>query len=338
MRTHRWSFAAAALAFVAGARGALALDVGDRAPELDVAQWVQGEPAKIADGGGKLWLVVLWGTFESDCVDAMPALNSVFEKYKEKGLEIAAISTEPADTIRTFLGHHKLDYRVASDPEGKVTGAYGEGVKSLPMSWLVDKAGVVVWKGGPGGAGRIVEEVLAGRFDMARAKEVEARQQEMWDALWRNDWAALGAAAEKILDADPADAQAFSMRMWAFRVKDDHAGFKAFMKKHLARVQDDASTLASVARELGTGGSYEWRDVATALDAARRAVELSKSKDADTLSTYAHILFTIGLGDQAVEQQKKAVAADEKNESRKQVLAYYEACVAARKKAAPAKR
>lgn len=338
MRSKTWLGLAAAGALFLSPAPARAANVGDKAPELTVGEWVQGAPAKIADGAGKtIWLVVLWGTFETDCISVMPALNSLYSKHKDAGLEIVGLSAEPADRVRTFLATHKLDYRMAVDPLGKVTSAYAGDVRSLPMAWLVDKTGTIVWRGAPGGAGPVVERVLGGKFDMKKAGDVAQHQGEMWVALQRGNWDEVIAAAEKILEIEPGDDTALAFANLALQQRGDAEAYKAFMKRHIARSKDDANALSGIADELATGDKLAWRDVNSALTAAKRAVELSKGEDADVLESYARVLFTIGLAEPAIEQQKKAVALEAADEGHKKVLAYYEACVAARKKAvAPA--
>jgi hypothetical protein len=42
---------------------AWALDVGDKAPALDVKTWVQGDPVVLADGAGKkVYVIEFWQT------------------------------------------------------------------------------------------------------------------------------------------------------------------------------------------------------------------------------------------------------------------------------------
>ena len=72
--------------------------------------------------------------------------------------------------------------------------------------------------------------------------------------------------------------------------------------------------------------------------AAKRAVELTKSADADALETYARVLFTLGLLDQAIAEQKKAVALEEKDQGHKQILKWFEACAAAQAPRGPSRR
>jgi hypothetical protein len=54
---------AALLLVGSGASSAWALDIGDKAPPLEVKSWVQGDPVVIADGAGKkVFVVEFWET------------------------------------------------------------------------------------------------------------------------------------------------------------------------------------------------------------------------------------------------------------------------------------
>ncbi len=55
--------AAAVLAVGAAASSAWALDIGDKAPALDIKKWVQGDPVVLADGAGKkVFVLEFWQT------------------------------------------------------------------------------------------------------------------------------------------------------------------------------------------------------------------------------------------------------------------------------------
>ena len=76
-----------------------------------------------------------------------------------------------------------------------------------------------------------------------------------------------------------------------------------------------------------------WRDPDLAVTAARRAVEVSKSSDAEVLDAYADVLSNVGLLDLAVEQEKKAVALEPKSEQYARSLAFLQTCLATKQKA-----
>lgn len=339
MRRSLVPFCLALLLLLVSGRPAPAVEIGDTAPELQVTEWIQNGPVKFADGRDKtVWLLVLWGTFEADCLDAMPEVNKLYGKLKDKGLDVVALSSEPAELVKAFLDNHKVDFRVAVDVQGKTSAAYAKKVPKLPWSFIVDKTGTVVWQGDPtNGIESLLTDVIAGKFDHKKAKDLATSHQALFDALWRGEWDKVAELADKILEIDPKDGTAFSFRLWAFENKKDQEGFKKFMKAHIERCKDDADALQNAASRLAFEGNWEWRDIDLALTTIRRAVEVSKSGDADVLQTYAQVLVTTGQLEQAIEQQKKAVAIDAKDEDAKKVLGYFEACLAARKKAsAPA--
>jgi hypothetical protein len=63
------------------------LKPGDLAPQLIATDWIQGEPvAEFAKD--KAYLVEFWATPLWTCDDNVPHLNSLFHKFKEKGLMV----------------------------------------------------------------------------------------------------------------------------------------------------------------------------------------------------------------------------------------------------------
>jgi len=55
--------AAAVLSLALATSPAWALDIGDKAPALDVKAWVQGDPVVLADGAGKkVYVIEFWET------------------------------------------------------------------------------------------------------------------------------------------------------------------------------------------------------------------------------------------------------------------------------------
>jgi peroxiredoxin len=324
---------------------AWALDVGDKAPALDIKTWVQGDPVVIADGAGKkVFVVEFWATWCGPCKESIPHLSKLAEKFKGQGLEVVGVSTEELDTVKEFAKDGKFKYHVAVDNDKNTNGAYMEGVPGIPHAFVVDQQGVVVWAGHPmAGLDAVVEKVLAGKFDMAKAKQIAGMHKDLESVLTSSrgqDLDGIAAACDKILDAAPEDSQAFDIRSKVYRAKQDVAGFKALVAKIVPKVDSDWRALNSVAWQIATDGDMNWRDIATAFKAAKRAVEVSQSKESDPLDTLARVYAEAGLIDQAIETQKKAVALDASDEGAKKTLAYYESCAELRKQVggAPGKK
>jgi tetratricopeptide (TPR) repeat protein len=253
------------------------------------------------------------------------------------------VSDEDEATVQEFAKDGKFKYHVAVDNDKNTNGVYMAGVPGIPHAFVIDQQGVVVWAGHPmAGLDAVVEKVIAGKFDAAKAKQVDGMHKELNDVLRSSrgqDLDGIAAACDKILDVAPEDDNAFGFRTQVFQAKKDAAGYKALVAKILPKIDGDWRALNNVAWKLATDGDMGWRDVAVAFKTAKRAVEITQSKESGPLDTLARVYCEAGLIDQAIDAQKKAVALDATDEGMKKTLAYYESCAELRKQVggAPAK-
>ena len=160
---------------VLGSACALALDIGGAAPPLAIATWYNGDAFKIEPG--KVYIVEFWATWCRPCLQTIPLLSKLQKKLAAKGVLVVGISNETADKVEGFLKEHaEMDYRVGLDKENGTWGTWMEGIPGIPHAFVVDRKGVVVWKGHPmSGMDQVVERVIAGSYG---EKERKANQLE----------------------------------------------------------------------------------------------------------------------------------------------------------------
>jgi thiol-disulfide isomerase/thioredoxin len=95
---------------------------GTPAPELtEVAAWKNGPPVKLADLRGKCVLLDFWMTSCPPCLQEMPALFELQDRYRENGLVVVSIHVDTssdgkADTVE------KLDGFLAKVKDGQWMG------------------------------------------------------------------------------------------------------------------------------------------------------------------------------------------------------------------------
>ncbi len=91
---------------------------------------------------GKVVLIDFWATWCPPCRKSMPFFNGLQNEYSKEGFEIVAINVDENKwDAEQFLNGNPVDYKMAFDPDGDCPKKFG--LKAMPSSYLVDKAGKV---------------------------------------------------------------------------------------------------------------------------------------------------------------------------------------------------
>ncbi|HEX7917473.1 TlpA disulfide reductase family protein [Rudaea sp.] len=135
---------AAVMLFAAGA--APAVGVGERAPDFRLPQLGKDAPLGLADLHGKVVFVDFWASWCSPCREAMPQYEKLRASLPGDAFAILAVNVdETRADAEKFLAAHPVGYAIVLDPAGEVPKAYG--LIGMPTSYLIDRNGVVRWRG-----------------------------------------------------------------------------------------------------------------------------------------------------------------------------------------------
>jgi len=105
---------------------------------------LRGGDVALADYKGKLVLLNFWATWCAPCLKEMPSMEKLWQKYKEQGLVVVAVSVDEGykKRIQTFLKLYDLSFPVLLDPESEVSDLYK--VSGIPASFLIDRNGKII--------------------------------------------------------------------------------------------------------------------------------------------------------------------------------------------------
>ncbi|HXX01123.1 MAG TPA: TlpA disulfide reductase family protein [Candidatus Acidoferrales bacterium] len=96
----------------------------------------------LQDLRGKVVLVNFWATWCPPCRKEMPDLQSLYDKYKNQGFVVLAISDEEAAKVAPFIAERNISYPILLDPGRKVHELYQ--VEGIPKSFVYDRDGKLV--------------------------------------------------------------------------------------------------------------------------------------------------------------------------------------------------
>ena len=116
---------------------------GKPAPAFTLVN-LAGKKVSLSDYKGRPVIVNFWATWCAPCKLEMPWFEEFRSKYSRQGFEVLGIAEDeaPKDEIEKTAKKVNVTYPILLT-DGKVAPAYG-GVDSLPMSFYVDRKGVVV--------------------------------------------------------------------------------------------------------------------------------------------------------------------------------------------------
>jgi peroxiredoxin len=138
---------------------------GSKFPDFEETD-VADKPLSIAGYKGKVVLVDFWATWCRPCVMELPNVLETYKKHHAKGFEIIGISLDKdKEKLTNFTKAKEMTWQQFFDGkmwENKLAVKYG--VRSIPMTYLLDTEGKIIGKG-------LTGEDLEAAVDKALAKK-----------------------------------------------------------------------------------------------------------------------------------------------------------------------
>jgi thiol-disulfide isomerase/thioredoxin len=128
--------------------------IGKPAPPIS-ARDVDGKPVSLAELKGKVVLVDFWATWCPPCVAAIPTLDALAQKYRDRGFVILGVNVDAMHEdaqdarkvlpmVRRFLVRHRVTWTNILNGQGTSAIAAAYRVEQIPANFLVDREGRIV--------------------------------------------------------------------------------------------------------------------------------------------------------------------------------------------------
>lgn len=257
MHRHRLLTAGLAMGLLAGAVRAETLGIGDQAPKLEVSHWLKGDPVDLAKVRGKSIVVVeFWATWCGPCVAAVPHLTELQHKYADKGVIVVGVTSEdPNNTlerVKAFVSQRGDDmgYRVGFDKPAKMDRTFMEaaGQTGIPTAFVIDKSGRVAWIGHPDeGLEKVVAKLVAGTFDIDKARKTFALQAKIQEAMYEEQWVQVFKLADQYIEVDAEAVAPWLIKMQAHLMLDEPAKALKVAERAVGAFANSAENLSALA-------------------------------------------------------------------------------------------
>jgi len=151
-------------AFDVWSMGSRVPTVGMQAEDFQLAD-LDGKTQTLSQYRGKIVLVNFWATWCKPCTTEMPAMQTIYNKLRDKGFVVLAVNELEDDAkVREHIKQYGHTFPVLMDHDNKVANQFG--VFGLPVSVFIDQEG------------RVQEYIKGGLLTEQKIEETVARIQK----------------------------------------------------------------------------------------------------------------------------------------------------------------
>jgi cytochrome c biogenesis protein CcmG/thiol:disulfide interchange protein DsbE len=142
--------------------------VGFTAPDFKLDS-LTGDPITLSALRGKVVVLNFWASWCAPCRAEMPAMNAVYEKFRDQGLVVLGVNTTYQDdetNARSAIQDWGLTFPIVFDRDSAASRPYR--IQAMPTTFFVGRDGVIgdIVFGGP-----LSEALIASKIERLMSNE-----------------------------------------------------------------------------------------------------------------------------------------------------------------------
>jgi len=112
---------------------------------------LSGGNAALSAYRGKVVILNFWATWCPPCRVEMPSMETLYQRFKNQGLEILAVDVgEDNVTVQRFVQSNGYTFPILLDRDNRVSSVYG--IEAIPTTYIIDREGKII--------GRIIGSIV----------------------------------------------------------------------------------------------------------------------------------------------------------------------------------
>jgi peroxiredoxin len=121
-------------------RGSHPPRIGNPAPDFTVQDGAKA--VTLHNLREKVVVLNFWATWCPPCVQELPSLEQLQNKFKDRGVEVVGISVDvDGKAYQQFLRDHNVDFLTLRDPDQRTNTLYG--TFKFPETYIIDRRGIL---------------------------------------------------------------------------------------------------------------------------------------------------------------------------------------------------
>ena len=119
--------------------------IGKLVPNFSATD-LDGKPISLQDYRGKVVLLDFWAVWCIPCLEEMPNLKKVYDRYKDEGFDVIGINLDDSETrLRGYLKKNEIPWRQVFSEKGPLSPvAQQYNLPGIPAGWLIARDGTLI--------------------------------------------------------------------------------------------------------------------------------------------------------------------------------------------------